>query len=29
MMKHLRTRIQSKGVVNRMPYVWRPAPPRH
>ncbi len=29
MMKHLRTRIQSTSVVNRMPYVWRPAPPRH
>lgn len=29
MMNRFRTRIQSKRDANRMPYFWRPAPPRH
>lgn len=29
MIKRIRTRIESKSVVNRMPYTWRPGPPRH
>jgi hypothetical protein len=29
MMKRFRTRKPSTSVVNRMPYTWRPAPPRH